>query len=149
MANSVGGRLISGLNSEQVTALAVTALEELKGVEITVIDILGKSSIADAMLIATGTSQRHVRSLAENVRLAAKDAGHPPLGVEGDDRSDWVLVDLGDVIVHVMTEEKREFYSLEKLWSVGPDDEAARTMVGPDELSDDDLTGPNVSRQAR
>lgn len=148
-ANPVGGRHISGLNSEQVTTLAVEALEELKGVDVTVIDILGKSSIADAMLVATGTSQRHVRSLAENVRLAAKGAGHPPLGVEGDDRSDWVLVDLGDVIVHVMTEEKREFYSLEKLWSVGPDDEATRTMVGPDELADDSLSEPSGSRRAR
>lgn len=148
-ANPVGGRHITGLNSEQVTTLAVEALEELKGVDVTVIDILGKSSIADAMLVATGTSQRHVRSLAENVRLAAKGAGHPPLGVEGDDRSDWVLVDLGDVIVHVMTEEKREFYSLEKLWSVGPDDEASRTMVGPDELADDSLSEPSGSRRAR
>lgn len=139
-SDPVGGKVISGLNSEQVTALAVAALEELKGVEITVIDIIGKSSIADAMLVATGTSQRHVRSLAENVRLNAKAAGHAPLGVEGDDRSDWVLVDLGDVIVHVMTAEKRDFYSLEKLWSVGPDDEATRTMVGSDELADDELS---------
>jgi len=62
-----------------------------------------------------------VSSLAENVRLVLKGAGHPPLGIEGNDGSDWVLVDLGDVIVHVMTEEMREFYALEKLWSVGPD----------------------------
>ena len=123
------------MSSEAVTAMAVAALEELKGVDVTVIDIMGKSSIADAMLVATGTSQRHVRSLAENVRTTAKEAGHAPLGVEGDERSDWVLVDLGDVIVHVMTEEKREFYALEKLWSVGPDDEAERTMVAPDELT--------------
>ena len=116
--------------------MAVAALEEMKGVDIVAIDIMGKSSIADAMLVATGTSQRHVRSLAESVRMAAKEADHAPLGVEGDDRSDWVLVDLGDVIVHVMTEEKREFYALEKLWSVGPDDEAERTQVTPDELAD-------------
>lgn len=118
-----------------MTALAVSALEALKGIDVTVIDIVGKSSIADAMLVATGSSQRHVRSLAENVRVSAKDAGHPPLGVEGDDKSDWILVDLGDVIVHVMTEEKREFYALEKLWSVGPDEEAERVMVAPDELA--------------
>lgn len=108
------------MKSEQVIDLAVKALEDMKGVDLTVIDIVGKSSIADAMIVVTGTSQRHVRSLAEAVRLQAKEAGHPPLGVEGDDTSDWVLVDLGDVIVHVMTDEKREFYSLEKLWSVGP-----------------------------
>jgi len=108
------------MNSEAVIELAVKALEDMKGVDLTVIDIVGKSSIADAMIVVTGTSQRHVRSMAETVRLTAKDAGHPPLGIEGGDSSDWVLVDLGDVIVHVMTEEKREFYSLEKLWSVGP-----------------------------
>ena len=95
----------------------------MKGVDVTVLDIAG-SSIADAMIIATGTSVRHVGSLAESVRLGAKEAGHPPLGVEGDSTSDWVLVDLGDVIVHVMTAEKREFYALEKLWSVGPDEGA-------------------------
>ncbi len=110
------------MNSEAVIEMAVKVLEDMKGIDLTVIDIVGKSSIADAMIVVTGTSQRHVRSMAETVRLTAKDAGHPPLGVEGGDSSDWVLVDLGDVIVHVMTEEKREFYSLEKLWSVGPAD---------------------------
>ena len=108
------------MNSEAVIEMTVKVLEDMKGIDLTVIDIVGKSSIADAMIVVTGTSQRHVRSMAETVRLAAKEAGHPPLGVEGGDSSDWVLVDLGDVIVHVMTEEKREFYSLEKLWSVGP-----------------------------
>lgn len=112
------------MNSKDVIEMSVKALEDMKGVDLTVIDIVGKSSIADAMIVVTGTSQRHVRSLAESVRLTAKEADHPPLGVEGADSSDWVLVDLGDVIVHVMTEEKREFYSLEKLWSVGPDDQA-------------------------
>jgi len=117
------------MNSENVIELAVKALEDMKGVDLNVIDIVGKSSIADAMIVVTGTSQRHVRSLAESVRLSAKDANHPPLGVEGGDSSDWVLVDLGDVIVHVMTEEKRDFYSLEKLWSVGPDDQTASDDV--------------------
>lgn len=112
------------MKSKDVIEMSVKALEDMKGVDLTVIDIVGKSSIADAMIVVTGTSQRHVRSLAESVRLTAKESDHPPLGVEGADSSDWVLVDLGDVIVHVMTEEKREFYSLEKLWSVGPDDQA-------------------------
>ncbi len=117
------------MNSEQMTSLAVSALEDLKGIDIVVLDIAEKSSIADAMLVATGSSQRHVRSLASNVRQQAKDAGFPPLGVEGDDRSDWVLVDLGDVIVHVMTPEMREFYALEKLWSLGPDQEEKQPSV--------------------
>jgi len=95
------------MNSSEVSQLAVTTLEDMKGIDLKVIDIVGKSSIADAMIVVTGTSQRHVRSLAESVRMAAKEADHPPLGVEGDDSSDWVLVDLGDVIVHVMTDEKR------------------------------------------
>ena len=117
------------MNSKDVIELAVKALEDMKGIDLVVIDIVGKSSIADAMIVVTGTSQRHVRSLAESVRLSAKQADHPPLGIEGGDSSDWVLVDLGDVIVHVMTEEKRDFYSLEKLWSVGPDDQATQDSV--------------------
>jgi len=117
------------MNSKDVIEMAVNALEDMKGVDLSVIDIVGKSSIADAMIVVTGTSQRHVRSLAESVRLSAKEANHPPLGIEGADSSDWVLVDLGDVIVHVMTEEKREFYSLEKLWSVGPDEQASQTSA--------------------
>jgi ribosome-associated protein len=117
------------MNSKEVIEMSVTTLEDMKGIDLVVIDIVGKSSIADAMIVVTGTSQRHVRSLAESVRLSAKEANHPPLGIEGGDSSDWVLVDLGDVIVHVMTEEKREFYSLEKLWSVGPDDEEQAASV--------------------
>lgn len=122
IARSNKGR--SNLDSASVIALVVEALEAVKGVDIITIDIQGKSSIADAMVIATGTSQRHVNALAESVRMAAKNADHPPLGVEGDSSSDWVLVDLGDVIAHVMTEEKRGFYELEKLWSVGPSDQS-------------------------
>lgn len=119
------------MKSEQLIELATEALDALKGLDITVIDISEKSSIADAMLVATGTSKRHVRSLSESVRQSAKQADHPPLGFEGGDSSDWVLVDLGDVIVHVMTQEKRDFYALEKLWSVGPDaDETQPSMLG-------------------
>ena len=121
----------SSMESAEVIALVVEALEDLKGVDVITLDIQGKTSIADAMIIATGTSQRHVNALAENVRLAAKAAEYPPLGVEGDSGSDWVLVDLGDVIAHVMTAEKREFYDLEKLWSVGPSDDDAEPEVNP------------------
>lgn len=111
------------MNTEKLLTLATTALEDLKGKDIVEIDIREKSSIADAMIVATGTSRRHVLSLANSVRQSAKEASHQPLGVEGEDSGDWVLVDLGDVIVHVMNAETREFYGLEKLWSVG---------VGPD-----------------
>lgn len=108
------------MNSQELTTLALEALEDLKGVDTVVIDIKDKSSIADAMLVATGTSQRHVVSLAEHVRQKSKQAGVAPLGMEGEGGSEWVLLDLGDVIVHVMTAETREYYALEKLWSVGP-----------------------------
>lgn len=119
------------MKSEQLIDLVTEALDALKGLDITVIDIAEKSSIADAMMVATGTSKRHVRSLAESVRLSAKRADHAPLGFEGGDSSDWVLVDLGDVIVHVMTQEKRDFYALEKLWSVGPEtDETQPSVLG-------------------
>lgn len=119
------------MKSEQLIDLVTEALDALKGLDITVIDIAEKSSIADAMMVATGTSKRHVRSLGESVRLSAKRADHAPLGFEGGDSSDWVLVDLGDVIVHVMTQEKRDFYALEKLWSVGPEtDETQPSVLG-------------------
>ncbi|MCL4169458.1 UNVERIFIED_CONTAM: hypothetical protein GTU68_035474 [Idotea baltica] len=119
------------MKSEQLIDLATEALDALKGLDITVINITKKSSIADAMMVATGTSKRHVRSMAEAVRQSAKQADHAPLGFEGGDSSDWILVDLGDVIVHVMTQEKRDFYALEKLWSVGPDsDEKKPNALG-------------------
>jgi len=119
------------MNSKQLIELATEATDALKGRDFTVIDISDKSTIADAMIVVTGTSNRHVRSLAESVRQSSKNAGHAPLGFEGGDSSDWVLVDLGDVIVHVMTQEKRDFYALEKLWSVGPDgDEKQPSMLG-------------------
>jgi len=110
------------MKTDELIALSINALEDLKGVDIVEIDIREKSSIADAMIVATGTSRRHVLSLANSVRQAAKKVDHAPLGVEGEDSGDWVLVDLGDVIVHVMNTETREFYSLEKLWSVGRDE---------------------------
>ena len=99
--------------------IAVNALEEMKGKDITVIDTQGKTDVFDAMIIVTGTSDRHVKSLADRLVLDAKAKKLEVLGVE-QDRS-WVLVDLYDVIVHVMLEETREFYSLEKLWQIGSD----------------------------
>ncbi len=113
------------MNSEQLTKLAIEALDDLKAQDITVLNISDKSSIADAMVVATGTSDRHVGSLANEVAVQAKAAGESPLGIEGDNSSDWVLVDLGDVIVHVMTQKARDFYELEKLWSVKPNGDEA------------------------
>jgi ribosome-associated protein len=97
----------------------IDALEELKAKDVREIDVRGKTSIADLLVIASGTSARHVKSIADEVSKYAKKAGVMPLGVEGEVEGEWVLVDLGDVIVHVMLPRIREFYGLERLWTVG------------------------------
>ena len=97
----------------------IDALEELKAKDVREIDVRGKTSIADLLVIASGTSARHVKSIADEVSKFAKKAGVMPLGVEGETEGEWVLVDLGDVIVHVMLPRIREFYGLERLWTVG------------------------------
>jgi len=103
------------------------ALEELKAKDIVEIDVRGKSSVADYLVIASGTSTRHVKSSADEVVKFAKRLEVMPLGIECEREAEWVLVDLGDVIVHVMLPRVREFYALERLWTVGdqPPDDAA------------------------
>jgi len=110
---------------DELLALVIAALEDVKGVDIRVIDVRDLTSITDRMVIASGTSTRHVKALADNVALKAKQQGYPPLGVEGAQTAEWVLLDLGDVVVHVMLPETRTFYGLEKLWSVGGHDDSA------------------------
>ncbi len=95
------------------------AVAELKGKEITEIDVRGKSSVCDYMVVVSGTSSRHVKSIADEVVRFAKKLEVMPLGVEGAREAEWVLVDLGDVVVHVMLPRVREFYALERLWTVG------------------------------
>ena len=95
------------------------AVEELKAKDVVQIDVRGKTSIADFLVIASGTSSRHVKSIADEVIRFAKQLGAMPLGVEGEREAEWVLVDLGDVVVHVMLPRVREFYALERLWTVG------------------------------
>jgi ribosome-associated protein len=99
----------------------LAALDELKAKDVHEIDVRGKTSIADILFIASGTSTRHVKSLADEVVKFVKKAGMMPLGVEGQREAEWVLVDLGDIIVHVMLPRIREFYGLERLWTVGDD----------------------------
>jgi ribosome-associated protein len=100
-------------------SLVTTALEDLKGVDIVMLDVHKITTITDTMIIASGTSDRHVRALADSVVEAAKAGKHPPIGIEGGDGGEWVLVDLGDLIVHVMLPRVRDFYNLEKLWDTG------------------------------
>jgi ribosome-associated protein len=101
------------------------AVENLKAKDVVEIDVRGKSSVTDYMVIASGTSTRHVKSIADEVIRFAKNLDVMPLGVEGEREAEWVLVDLGDVVVHVMLPRVREFYALERLWTVGdqPPDE--------------------------
>jgi ribosome-associated protein len=95
------------------------AVEELKGKDTTENDVPGKSSVCDYMVVVSGTSSRHVKSIADEVVRFAKKLDVMPLGVEGEREAEWVLVDLGDVVVHVMLPRVREFYALERLWTVG------------------------------
>lgn len=105
------------MNTEELLKLVVDALEDIKAVDIRVLDVRGLTGITDIMVIASGKTERQTRSLAANVFEKSKAAGVKPLGMEGERVGEWVLVDLGDVVVHVMLPEIREFYDLERLWS--------------------------------
>lgn len=107
-------------DSRALRDLAQSALEDAKAEDIQVIDLRDRSSFADFMLIASGTSTRQVKAAADRLVQRAKAGGLTPLGVEGDREAEWVLVDLADVVVHVMLPQTRAFYNLEKLWSVPP-----------------------------
>jgi ribosome-associated protein len=104
------------LQGKTLQDFVIDKIDDLKGQDIIVIDVKGKSSITDCMIICTGTSSRHVISIADHVVQQSRAAGLMPLGVEGENDADWVVVDLGDVIVHVMQDESRRLYELEKLW---------------------------------
>ena len=105
------------MNAEQLKDLAVAALEDLKGRDIVVLDVRKLTGVTDYMVFCTGNSDRQVKSLANNVAVEAKKAGVKPLGTEGENSGDWVLVDFGDIVVHVMQAETRAFYDLERLWT--------------------------------
>ena len=104
---------------EKLLETVHAAVEELKAKDVVEINVRGKSSVTDFMVIASGTSSRHVKSIADEVVKFAKRLDVMPLGVEGELEAEWVLVDLGDVVVHVMLPRIREFYALERLWTVG------------------------------
>ena len=113
--------------AERKTAqqVAVAALDDLKAQDVTALDVRHLTSVTDTMLLASGRSDRHVRSLADSVVERCKEAGIVPLGVEGQEAGEWILVDLGDVVVHVMLPRVREFYNLERLWDIAAREAAA------------------------
>jgi ribosome-associated protein len=115
------------MNSEQLSDLAVDALEELKAKDIVKLDVRNLTTVTDFMIVASGTSKRHVKAIADAVADKARATGHRPTGIEGAEGSEWILLDLQDTLVHVMLPRVREFYNLEKLWSIAPaSDLAAR-----------------------
>jgi len=105
--------------ADRLRSLVLAALDDLKARDVREIDVRDKSSVTDLLVVASGTSSRHVKSIADEVVKKAKQAGLPPIGVEGQREAEWVLVDLGDIVVHVMLPRTREFYGLERLWTVG------------------------------
>jgi len=106
------------MKPEAVKNLVVEALEDLKAVNIVVLNVSQLTGVTDYMVVAGGTSTRHVRSLLDAVVVKAKERGIMPLGIEGEQHAQWGLVDLGDVVVHIMLPVVRDFYQLEKLWSI-------------------------------
>jgi ribosome-associated protein len=106
--------------------VVIDALADMKALHVKLLDVRGLTDITDFMVIASGTSDRHVRSVAQRVVEKTKQAGYRPHGVEGQQDSDWVLIDLNELIVHVMLPRVREFYGLEKLWDMTVTNRAAR-----------------------
>src|SRR5210317_2354287 len=104
------------MEAETLKKVVLDALDELKAVNPVTLDVAALTDVMDYLVIASGTSNRHVKSLANNVCMEAKKQGMRPIGVEGDDAGEWVLVDFGDVVVHVMLPATRDFYDLERLW---------------------------------
>jgi ribosome-associated protein len=103
-----------------LTKIAVAALEDMKAVNVKILDVRKLTDFADTLIVATGNSDRHVKSIADRVIERCREAGHRAYGVEGQKEGEWVLVDLQDLVVHVMLPRIREFYGLEKLWDMRP-----------------------------
>lgn len=105
------------MNVEELQNFVVSTLEDYKATDITTLDVRELTDVIDSMIICSGTSKRHLKTLADQLVVKAKAKGIVPLGVEGEDTGEWILVDLSDIVVHIMMPETRDFYSLEKLWS--------------------------------
>lgn len=109
------------LKTDELRDLVIDALEELKATDIRELDVSRLTDVTDRMVVASGGSDRQVKAIARNVIERAKEHGHPPLGVEGEREGEWILVDLYDIVVHVMLPRIRDFYQIEKLWSGEPE----------------------------
>lgn len=114
------------MTPEALRNLIVDALEDRKGRDVVAMDVTDVTDVTDYMIVVSGTSNRHVKALVDQVVEAASTAGVKPLGVEGRETHEWVLVDMGDALVHVMQSETRSFYDLERLWSELPADSETR-----------------------
>ena len=116
---------------KNLTEIVVNALEDVKALDIALIDVRGLTDIMDTMVVASGNSSRQVKALANNLVVDAKSAGYTPIGVEGDDTSEWILVDFGDLVAHIMLPATRQLYDLERLWSLPTEsvDETATERV--------------------
>ncbi len=106
--------------SKELNSVIMAALEDIKAKDVVSMDVSELTDVMDTLVIASGTSSRHVKSIANSVVVDGKAAGHIPLGMEGLDEGEWALVDFGDTVVHVFQQTAREFYDLEKLWSMEP-----------------------------
>ena len=108
------------MESEELKELVIDALDDMKGNDIQCLDVRKQTDIADYMVVVSGTSSRHVSALVDNVVVEAKKQGIVPIGVEGREDGEWILIDLSDVLVHVMVPKARDFYDLERLWYMNP-----------------------------
>ena len=113
------------MHSEELLAVAEEALADMKAREVRVLEVRNMTSITDYMVVASGTSDRHVRSIADRVLEKAREIGCRPLGLEGQEHGEWVLVDLDDVVIHIMQPRVRDFYKLENLWEMTGDSDSA------------------------
>ncbi|MES9833946.1 MAG: ribosome silencing factor [Candidatus Thiodiazotropha sp. LLP2] len=113
---------------EALRDIVLEILDDMKAKDVVVLDVRGKTSITDIMIIASGTSDRHVKSIAQGVEFKAKQSGEMPLGTEGVEDGEWALVDLNGVVVHVMLPKVRDFYHLERLWSLDEPQSTNKTL---------------------
>lgn len=127
---------------KELRALVLETLDDMKAKDVHVIDVRGKTAVTDLMIIASGTSDRHVKSIAEAVAYQAKEAGQPPIGTEGVEGGEWALVDLNGIVLHVMLPKVRDFYNLERLWS------APTLVAGTETEAEDADANPQATTSA-